>query len=851
MRRPAAMRAWVAVAAALALGAALPSPAGLAGRGAALDAPLDPALRVPFAAAFLRGTPAGFAPGDRVLAAVLPGDGRTLTPRTRAELRAQLAAAAPGAVMLRVARGGDLLEVAAGAPRAPGWRRLARDAAALGAGLAFLAFALAVAFGSAHPVAGPLASLAVCIGAAALAPLDLLLPDDPGLLGLGALRARLGLAALVLAPACVLHLAMRFPVVSPRLRTRAAAGIPYAAWLPAAAIAQLRLHDAAFLVALERIALGASFAAAAILVAASVTAARRMTAIERARTAALVAGFGVAGAAPLVALATGRALPEAARAPAALALLALPAAVGWPIVRYGLLALPGRLARPQAFERFLDAATRGLSGAIPPREVLARCAALLAEHAGAGRVEWVALDAGAAAPGALGASGLALWRARAAPAGVVRAGARAEDPACDRAEAVLPLAPRGGPRGLLVVAPRADGLPYTAAQERMLESLLPVATTALDAAATAADLEGRVAEKTACLQRALRDRERVLEAARGICEAAAPGEVLEQVAAFAGAEAGIATWRDAPPPPGRGVTSVALVVPGRAVRYLVLSGLAPARVAEVGPQLDVLAAFAGLALARLALLAELKREIERQAAELAEIRSRRLHAEFVRGVAHELRKPVEEVRRGLAALEGGASADPALARVGGAARELARRLDLLLFHSGLRLDRQRLDLVRLVDEAVATARAAAPDRDWRVAHARPRLPLVGDASRLASVLENLLDNAVRATAPGRRIEVSTAAGPVEGAGGPSAVIEVADDGVGIPAGALERVFEPGVAFVPGGFGLGLSLCREIVRRHGGRIEVASRPGSTRFRVRLPQFHVAGESDARDGIDPAG
>jgi signal transduction histidine kinase len=844
----------VAAAAALVLGAALPSPAGLAGRGAVLDAPLDPALRVPFVAAFLRGAPAGFAPGDRVLAAVLPGDGRTLTPRTRAELRAQLASGAPGAVVLRVARGGDLVEVEAGRAHAPGWRRLARDAAALGAGLALLAFALAVAFGSAHPVAAPLAALAVCIGAAALAPLDLLLPDDPGLLGLGGLRARLGLAALVLAPACVLHLAMRFPVVSPRLRTRAAAAIPYAAWLPAAAIAQLRLHDAAFLVALERIALGTSFAAAAILVAASVTAARGMTAIERARTAALVAGFGVAGAAPLAALATGRALPEAARAPAALALLALPAAVGWPIVRYRLLALPGRLARPQAFERFLDAATRGLSGAIPPREVLARCAALLAEHAGAGRVEWVALGAGAAAPGALGASGLALWRARGAPAGVVRAGARAEDPACDRAEAVLPLAPRGGPRGLLVVAPRSDGLPYTGAQERMLESLLPVATTALDAAATAADLEGRVAEKTACLQRALGDRECVLEAARGICEAAAPGEVLEQVAAFAGAEAGTATWRDAPPPPAPGTTSVALVVPGRAVRYLALSGLAPARVAEVGPQLDVLAAFAGLALARLALLAELKREVERQAAELAEIRSRRLHAEFVRGVAHELRKPVEEVRRGLAALERGAAAagcGSALAGVGAAARELARRLDLLLFHSGLRLDRQRLDLVRLVDEAVAAARAAAPDRDWRVAHARPRLPLVGDASRLASVLENLLDNAVRATVPGRRIEVSTAADPAERAGGPGALVEVADDGVGIPAGSLERVFEPGVAFVPGGFGLGLSLCREIVRRHGGRIEVASRPGSTRFRVRLPQFHDPGESDARDGIDPAG
>ena len=122
------------------------------------------------------------------------------------------------------------------------------------------------------------------------------------------------------------------------------------------------------------------------------------------------------------------------------------------------------------------------------------------------------------------------------------------------------------------------------------------------------------------------------------------------------------------------------------------------------------------------------------------------------------------------------------------------------------------------------------------------LPLVGDASRLLSVLENLLDNAVKATAPGGRIELRT---------GPRPGLSVCDDGVGIPREALARIFEPGVSLVPGGFGLGLSLCREIVRRHGGRIEVDSRPGRTRFRVQLPPFHVPGEDDARDGLHPAG
>ncbi|MCZ7618379.1 MAG: ATP-binding protein [Myxococcota bacterium] len=64
------------------------------------------------------------------------------------------------------------------------------------------------------------------------------------------------------------------------------------------------------------------------------------------------------------------------------------------------------------------------------------------------------------------------------------------------------------------------------------------------------------------------------------------------------------------------------------------------------------------------------------------------------------------------------------------------------------------------------------------------------------------------------------------------------------------MFEPGVGFGPNGFGLGLSLCRQIVRLHGGTIEVASRPGATVFRIRLPQFR-SGESDDGNDFDPAG
>jgi len=280
-----------------------------------------------------------------------------------------------------------------------------------------------------------------------------------------------------------------------------------------------------------------------------------------------------------------------------------------------------------------------------------------------------------------------------------------------------------------------------------------------------------------------------------------------------------------------------VAAPGCPTRQLAVDGLSAERARELAPQLDALCVFAGLALARLGLLAELKREVERQAAELGEIRSRRLHAEFVRGVAHELRKPVEELRQRVESLASacGAEEDPDLSRLRALGRELARRLDLLLFHSGIRLDRRRTDLARLSDEAVAAARAVRPDRDYWVFHEPPTLPVLGDPSRLLSVVENLLDNAVKATRPGQRITLrSRLERPRRGAG-PRAVIEVEDEGAGIDAERAGRIFEPGVSFVPGGFGLGLSLCREIVRLHAGTLELESRPGRTVFRVRIPLF----------------
>jgi two-component system sensor histidine kinase KdpD len=103
---------------------------------------------------------------------------------------------------------------------------------------------------------------------------------------------------------------------------------------------------------------------------------------------------------------------------------------------------------------------------------------------------------------------------------------------------------------------------------------------------------------------------------------------------------------------------------------------------------------------------------------------------------------------------------------------------------------------------------------------------------IAQVLTNLLDNALKYSAPGTPIEVLAR---VEGA---EAIIEIADRGVGIPPDDLERVFDkfyrvqrPGQV---GGTGLGLSICKGIVEAHAGRIWVQNRAdGGTLVTVALP------------------
>jgi two-component system OmpR family sensor kinase len=213
----------------------------------------------------------------------------------------------------------------------------------------------------------------------------------------------------------------------------------------------------------------------------------------------------------------------------------------------------------------------------------------------------------------------------------------------------------------------------------------------------------------------------------------------------------------------------------------------------------------------------------------ARTRSEHRMRRFLADASHELRTPLTSIRGFAELYRQGAVRDPdevdrlmrriedEAARMGGLVE------DLLLL---ARLDQQRplrqdlVDLVVLAADAVHDARAAAPEHVVRLLVETPPhegdagILVRGDEARLRQVLMNLVSNAVRHTPPGTHVEVSARA-----VGG-DAVLEVVDDGPGLPAAE--------------GSGLGLTIVAELVRAHGGRLEVETAPGvGATFRVLLP------------------
>lgn len=227
---------------------------------------------------------------------------------------------------------------------------------------------------------------------------------------------------------------------------------------------------------------------------------------------------------------------------------------------------------------------------------------------------------------------------------------------------------------------------------------------------------------------------------------------------------------------------------------------------------------------------------------LVRIEGERLRNSLLSAVSHDLRTPLTAIR-GLAetlerAMDLSTSDQTEVASaIRHQAEELQRLvtnlLDLARMQSdGVKLHKQWHSLDEIVGSALSRLSPALSERELKIEFPND-LPLIEiDASLIERVLVNLLDNALKYTAP--NVIISIGANSV----GQSVYWYVEDNGLGLPSGDPEHLFEP---FVRGqhesaisGVGLGLALCRSIIGAHGGTIRAeVVQPSGTRFEIHLP------------------
>lgn len=226
---------------------------------------------------------------------------------------------------------------------------------------------------------------------------------------------------------------------------------------------------------------------------------------------------------------------------------------------------------------------------------------------------------------------------------------------------------------------------------------------------------------------------------------------------------------------------------------------------------------------------ELQNALERLS-ELGELK-----ANFVANISHELRTPLTHIK-GYLELMVTDSLGPltdeqrhAMQVSQKAAYRLEKLIeDMLMFSSGahgeMSFKPEAVDLQRLADRALTNVMAKAKERnvEVRIATAGP-IPLVqADGDKILWALDQLLDNAVKFTAPGGRVVIG-----LKEESPNLVMVSVGDTGAGIPAGRLKEIFEPfhqldeTSARQSGGAGLGLTLVRQIVEAHGSVLGVTS------------------------------
>ncbi|MFJ6695451.1 sensor histidine kinase [Streptomyces sp. NPDC091272] len=207
---------------------------------------------------------------------------------------------------------------------------------------------------------------------------------------------------------------------------------------------------------------------------------------------------------------------------------------------------------------------------------------------------------------------------------------------------------------------------------------------------------------------------------------------------------------------------------------------------------------------------------------------------FVADASHELRSPIASLRTQLEV----AAAHPELLDLAGAVEDTVRlqdlAADLLLLarlDAGEKPGAARLDLSALVRAEVA--QRGGSDRCRVTANVADGIEVAGSRGQLARVLGNLLDNA-------QRHAEGCGTVTLRARGDGRAVLEVADDGAGVPAAERDRIFERFVRLDDarsrddGGAGLGLAIARDVARRHGGTLTAGQAPGGgALFTLALP------------------
>jgi two-component system OmpR family sensor kinase len=208
--------------------------------------------------------------------------------------------------------------------------------------------------------------------------------------------------------------------------------------------------------------------------------------------------------------------------------------------------------------------------------------------------------------------------------------------------------------------------------------------------------------------------------------------------------------------------------------------------------------------------------------------------QFVADASHELRTPLATIA-GYAELARRRPDDDNVRNALDKVEEESARMtslveDLLLLarlDAGRPLEREPVDLTRLLVEAVSDARVLGTDHQWRLDLPEEPVEVTGDEQRLHQVVTNLLTNARKHTPAGTTVTVTAR---------PDG-FDVHDDGPGFPSDFVDHAFERFARVDQsrqraGGAGLGLSLVEAIVRSHGGTVSLTSAPGGTTIAVRL-------------------